>query len=67
MYDLNPVSLHLYGVTYDELDEDQRNYIVSNKKLLATGWRPKKSVNIGIKELIKCYDYFEVNNNKNFV
>jgi len=28
MYDLNPVSLHLYGVTYDELDEDQRNYIV---------------------------------------
>ncbi len=28
MYDLNPVSLHIYGVTYDELDEDQRNYIV---------------------------------------
>jgi hypothetical protein len=28
MYDLNPVSLHIYGVTYDELDEDQRLYIV---------------------------------------
>jgi hypothetical protein len=28
MYDLDPVSLHIYGVTYDELDEDQRLYIV---------------------------------------
>lgn len=48
-------------------DPDQRNYIVSNKKLIETGWRPKKSVSDGIKELIKCYKYFEVNNNKNFV
>lgn len=48
-------------------DPDQRNYIVSNKKLIETGWRPKKSVHDGIKELIKCYKYFEVNNNKNFV
>jgi hypothetical protein len=28
MYDLDPVSLHIYGVTYDELNEDQRLYIV---------------------------------------
>jgi hypothetical protein len=28
MYDLDPVSLHIYGVTYDELDEDQKLYIV---------------------------------------
>jgi len=28
MYDLNPVSLHLDGVTYDELTEDQREFIV---------------------------------------
>lgn len=48
-------------------DPDQRNYIVSNKKLLETGWRPKKNMNEGIKELIKCYKYFEINNNKNFV
>jgi hypothetical protein len=34
MYDLNPVSLHIYGVTYDELDEDQKYSILSilNKK-----------------------------------
>jgi hypothetical protein len=24
-------------------------------------------MNEGIKELIKCYKYFEINNNKNFV
>lgn len=48
-------------------DPDQRNYIVSNKKILATGWKPEKTIKFGIKELIKCYDYFEINNNKNFV
>ena len=61
------ISDFIYVENSFKKDPDQRNYIVSNKKLLATGWRPKKSVNIGIKELIKCYDYFEVNNNKNFV
>ena len=41
-------------------DPDKRDYIVSNKKLLATGWKPEKSVNFGIKELIKCYNYFAI-------
>jgi hypothetical protein len=27
MIDLNPVALHIYGVTYDELDEEQKLYI----------------------------------------
>jgi len=36
-------------------DPDQRNYIVSNKKIESTGWRPKKSLDDGIFELIKGY------------
>lgn len=36
-------------------DPDKRNYIVSNKKILATGFKPLFSLNEGIKELIKGY------------
>ena len=36
-------------------DPDQRNYIVSNKKIESTGWRPNKSLDDGIFELIKGY------------
>jgi nucleoside-diphosphate-sugar epimerase len=36
-------------------DPDQRNYIVSNTKLESTGWRPKISLDAGIRELIKGY------------
>lgn len=36
-------------------DPDQRNYIVSNAKLEATGFTPKVSLNGGITELIKGY------------
>lgn len=36
-------------------DPDQRNYIVSNAKLEATGFLPKYSLEIGIQELIKGY------------
>ena len=46
-------------------DPDQRNYIVSNKKILATGWRPKYSLESGIKELIKCYDSLNIKRNSN--
>ena len=34
-------------------DPDKRDYIVSNKKLEKTGWKPKYSLDYGIKELIK--------------
>ena len=36
-------------------DPDKRNYIVSNKKIEATGYMPKYSLDHGIKELIKGY------------
>lgn len=37
------------------VDPDQRNYIVSNKKIEATGWRPSVDLPLGIEELIKGY------------
>lgn len=36
-------------------DPDQRNYIVSNKKIESTGWKPKVSLDDGIFELMKGY------------
>jgi nucleoside-diphosphate-sugar epimerase len=36
-------------------DPDQRNYIVSNDKLEATGFKPVNSLEMGIAELIKGY------------
>jgi len=43
-------------------DPDQRNYIVSNDKIEATGFKPNFSLDMGIKELIKGYTI--INNNK---
>ena len=42
-------------------DPDQRNYIVSNKKIENTGFRPKVSINEGIEELIKGYTFAKKN------
>lgn len=36
-------------------DPDKRNYIVSNEKVEKTGWKPTKSLQDGIAELIKAY------------
>jgi nucleoside-diphosphate-sugar epimerase len=36
-------------------DPDQRNYIVSNAKIEATGFKPEYSLDRGIAELIKGY------------
>ncbi len=36
-------------------DPDKRDYIVSNRRILATGWRPDWSLERGIAELIKAY------------
>jgi nucleoside-diphosphate-sugar epimerase len=36
-------------------DPDQRNYIVSNAKIEATGYRPQVSLDAGVTELIKGY------------
>lgn len=43
-------------------DPDQRNYIVSNDKIEATGYKPKYNLEMGIRELIKGYTI--LNNNK---
>ena len=43
-------------------DPDQRNYIVSNAKIEATGFKPKYSLDMGIQELIKGYTM--IKNNK---
>ena len=36
-------------------DPDKRDYIVSNEKIEATGWKPDHSIEAGIRELIKGY------------
>ena len=36
-------------------DPDKRDYIVSNEKLEATGWRPDHGLDAGIRELIKGF------------
>jgi nucleoside-diphosphate-sugar epimerase len=42
-------------------DPDQRNYIVSNEKLEATGWMPYHTLDDGVEELIKGYTYLKNN------
>jgi nucleoside-diphosphate-sugar epimerase len=39
-------------------DPDKRDYIVSNAKIEATGFRPKFSLDDGIQELVKGYQMF---------
>lgn len=46
-------------------DPDKRNYIVSNDKLESLGWKPKFTLEEGIKELLKAYPILE-NTNNNF-
>jgi len=36
-------------------DPDQRNYIVSNAKIEATGWKPQHGLDAGIAELVKGF------------
>ena len=42
-------------------DPDKRNYIVSNKKIEATGFKPRISLQEGISELIKGYQIIKRN------
>jgi nucleoside-diphosphate-sugar epimerase len=45
-------------------DPDKRDYIVSNEKLEATGWRPTHSLYDGFEELIKAYRIYKGANTK---
>ena len=47
------------------VDPDQRNYIVSNKKIELTGYLPEVSLDKGIKELIKGYQMISESNLRN--
>jgi nucleoside-diphosphate-sugar epimerase len=47
------------------VDPDQRNYIVSNKKIELTGYLPEFSLDNGIKELIKGYQMISESNLRN--
>lgn len=42
-------------------DPDQRNYIVSNDKIEATGFKPQHDIQMGIAELIKAYQIIRRN------
>lgn len=46
-------------------DLDKRNYIVSNEKIEATGFKPEYSLQSGIKELIKGYQVIQKNSFSN--
>ena len=46
-------------------DPDKRDYIVSNKKLENTGWKPNYTLDMGIIELIKLYKMIKTNNYTN--
>lgn len=47
-------------------DFDNRNYIVSNDKLEATGWKPEYTINDGIQELKQAYQMIINDNNKKY-
>ena len=53
------IAKHVPGFAYVfsdiNADPDKRDYVVSNAKIEATGWRPKHSLDDGISELIKGY------------
>ena len=47
-------------------DFDNRDYIVSNEKLESYGWKPKYTIDDGIKELVDAYKMIIPHNNRNF-
>lgn len=53
------IEAHVPGFQYPEApvgtDPDQRDYIVSNARLEATGWQPTVSLDDGIRELLKGF------------
>lgn len=56
---LEKIQFHVkdFAVSYNDYyeDPDKRDYIVSNKKIEATGWMPEWNLDMGIEELIMAY------------
>ena len=46
-------------------DPDKRDYLVSNEKIEKTGFKPKRSMEQGIEELIKGYQILRSNQFRN--
>ena len=42
-------------------DPDQRDYIISNEKIEKTGYKPRHSLDDGIRELIRAYPILRSN------
>ncbi|ECH3426828.1 hypothetical protein FO075_08950, partial [Campylobacter jejuni] len=42
-------------------DPDKRDYLVSNAKLEATGWKPDNTLEDGIEELLRAFKMMKVN------
>ena len=63
------IQRHVPGFTFEEdaigEDPDKRDYIVSNEKIEATGFKPKYSLDDGIRELIKGYRILQHSNYAN--
>lgn len=58
----NTIGTHIdFSIQRDEFtkDKDRRDYIVSNAKFEATGWKPQYTLNDGIRELIKGFQMFK--------
>ena len=49
-----------------KFDFDNRNYIVSNKKLESFGWKPKYTIDDGIMELVDAYKMIIAPTNRDF-
>ena len=57
-----------FAISYSEYyeDPDKRNYIVSNEKVESTGWKPKYSLDDGIRELVNGYKIIINNDSSHF-
>lgn len=53
-------SLYIHAAPVGK-DPDQRDYIVSNEKIEALGWRPSKTLDAGIAELVDAFKIIRLN------